>query len=654
MPVKTSYKLLAGLILISIVFLVEVLSSWGTVGTVAYILIALYIFWVGDTKKNMIAVGLVTSAFLIIGFINSPLSEAAFGITADRILAFPAIWLGVYCAIRFKESSEKERRQKEQLTAIFDNATEGIFFIKEDGEIIKVNRIAERMFGYCPDELIGSRIDLLIPQRYLQKHLAFFKDYTQKPKDRNIENDVLARHKKGTYFPVKINLSHSYRNNELFVIAFVLDITQEKKASSELKKLNEKLEERVKDRTQELFDALHKLEKKNADLENEINNRKKIEQELEKSQHLYKVVADNFPDGIVGILNKDFKYVFADGKDLERLGLSDNRGVGKFIFDDLHPEANVYANELLIQTFKGEKISFEVDLGCRVYNVNAVPLVRDNESNIDEILVVIRNVTEMKAMESDLIKALNKEKEVSVLKSRFVTLASHEFRTPLSTILSSVFLLENYTGVDYELKKQDHLRKIKRSVNNMTELLNDLLSVGKLEEGRIKVQHEEIDIHKLLEELLSEMDLIKKAGQKIELELKGEENLLIMDKQLLSSIIRNLLSNAFKYSPPDTPVEVKIEITKDKFRIKVRDYGIGIPENERHNIFKRFFRAHNAMNIKGTGLGLNIIKKYIKLLNGKIQFSSVINEGTVFIVEIPVPNNISEMYYEPQNFIDRR
>lgn len=291
----------------------------------------------------------------------------------------------------------------------------------------------------------------------------------------------------------------------------------------------------------------------------------------------------------------------------------------------------------LKNAFKGEQISTEFRINNKSYTLNGVP-IPDSNNQINEVLVVIRNITDQKNLENNLIKALEREKELNVLKSQFVTMASHKFRTPLSTILSSVFLLENYTDADYELEKTAFFDKIKRSVHNLTALLNDYLSLGKLEEGKLKVTYTETDIKAFFDEFLQEIGSIKKVKQKIHFTHEGIDCTIMTDKFLLKNILTNLLSNAIEYSPHDAEIQLSAELKKDTLKIRVTDQGIGIPENEQHQIFKRFYRGQNANNVEGTGLGLNIAKKYIRLLKGTIEFTSQLNKGTTFIAIIPVMN----------------
>lgn len=241
----------------------------------------------------------------------------------------------------------------------------------------------------------------------------------------------------------------------------------------------------------------------------------------------------------------------------------------------------------------------------------------------------------------ELTQSLEKEKALNDAKSRFVSMASHEFRTPLSSILSSVYLIEKYIEItdgnnqsEYTDKRKKHILRIKKSINHLTEILNDFLSLDKLTQGKIEVKKEEIDLKVFSEEIIEEIKSILKPGQFINYSFNGESN-IFQDKRILKNIYLNLLSNAIKYSPEDKPILLNIDVTKKKVTIRVEDEGIGIPEDEQNNIFTKFFRAKNALNEEGTGLGLSIVKRYLELLDGAINFTSRTDEGTLFIVQFP-------------------
>ncbi|HEX8059603.1 MAG TPA: ATP-binding protein [Cyclobacteriaceae bacterium] len=279
-------------------------------------------------------------------------------------------------------------------------------------------------------------------------------------------------------------------------------------------------------------------------------------------------------------------------------------------------------------------MQLEGKAGEHYYNVKAIPM-RNPNGSIDEVLCVFRDITEQKRMEEGLLAALDREKELGELKSRFVTMASHEFRTPLTAILASTFLLESYSGEDYNKEKVVHANRIKRSVNNLTNILNEFLSLEKLEANKVSVVNTDINLCEYIQDdLLSEMNLIRKAGQTIEYHHSGR-TIVHIDHHLLWSILTNLISNALKYSRPGANVKVTSDLDDQRLLLRVEDKGIGIPQDEQKNIFGRFFRARNATNIEGTGLGLHITQKYVGLLGGQISFESKLDEGTIFTATIP-------------------
>ncbi|BAV05800.1 two-component sensor histidine kinase [Filimonas lacunae] len=238
-------------------------------------------------------------------------------------------------------------------------------------------------------------------------------------------------------------------------------------------------------------------------------------------------------------------------------------------------------------------------------------------------------MTKLEESTEELAKSLNKEKELNELKSRFVSLASHEFRTPLSTILSSTILLQKYTTTEEQSKRQKHTERIVSSVNGLTEILNDFLSVGKIEEGKIAVKPTTFTITRLINGIIEELKTIQKPGQQITYAHEGAET-LVMDPTLLKHIVVNLLSNAIKFSPENATIAINSTLTDKQFILSVQDQGIGISKEDQAHLFERFFRASNASNIDGTGLGLHIVAKYAELMNGVISCNSIVDHGTTF------------------------
>ncbi len=255
------------------------------------------------------------------------------------------------------------------------------------------------------------------------------------------------------------------------------------------------------------------------------------------------------------------------------------------------------------------------------------------QSRTLELAEMIKKLTESKK-EVDL--ALEKEKELNDLKSRFISTASHEFRTPLATILSSVSLAGKYAEKNELEKIFKHLDRVKDSVNNLTDILNDFLSLDKLEEGIIKPNPEPTHVYDLIVDLLDTMKGITKSGQVFNYQDSTNNEKVFIDVRIFRNLLINLVSNAVKYSEENKTITLKTEFKGQKLFILVQDEGIGIPYEDQSNIFERFYRANNIGNIQGTGLGLNIVKKYIEILKGEITFESEPGVGTRFLIEIPI------------------
>lgn len=389
---------------------------------------------------------------------------------------------------------------------IFNHVNEGVLIVDDQGTIVLSNPKLGEMFLYDEGELYGSKVEVLIPGVLTRRHEEYRKTYIKNPVKRPMGRNMTlhGKRKDGIEFPIEISLSYYHNEGAVFVIAFIIDITDRheqqariERMNGELKSLNESLEKKVAERTLVLKEALHELE-----------------------------------------------------------------------------------------------------------------ISRD-----------------------ELSQALENEKGLNELKSRFISTASHEFRTPLSTILSSVSLIQKYTAGEDQEKREKHILKIKNAVSGLTEILNDFLSLGKLEEGKMSAKPAPHDIYVLIKEVISDINSIVRSGQSITYN-QGSFDMMI-DRQLLRNVMFNLLSNAIKFSPEGAEIDVIVEVSEEEVVIAVKDHGIGISEADMKNLFGRFFRGENAVAIPGTGLGLNIVTKYLELMQGKITCSSVLDEGTTFYIHLP-------------------
>ena len=234
------------------------------------------------------------------------------------------------------------------------------------------------------------------------------------------------------------------------------------------------------------------------------------------------------------------------------------------------------------------------------------------------------------AMEQ-LEAALEKEKELGELKSRFVSMASHEFRTPLSTVLSSTYLVEKYATTEDQPKREKHLQRIISSVEMLTEILNDFLSVDKIEEGKIQVRLSHFNIKHVIESVINEIQNNLKKGQQIQYAHTGTVEVKL-DASLLKHIIMNLVSNASKFSGESSTIRISTAGNENELTLTVEDNGIGISKEDQKHLMERFFRGANAATIQGTGLGLHIVSKYAGLMGGTLTCSSELEKGTAFMI----------------------
>lgn len=251
------------------------------------------------------------------------------------------------------------------------------------------------------------------------------------------------------------------------------------------------------------------------------------------------------------------------------------------------------------------------------------------EERIKERTQVLQTlVNELEKAKEDVSLSLEKEKELNQLKTRFVSMASHEFRTPLSSVQLSASLIEKYLQKPDPDNIRKHTGKIKNSVGHLTGILNDFLSLEKLEAGKTEAEFSNFDIVKFSEDIIEEMQLIAKQNQHIVYQHTGISSNVHLDSALLKNSVINLISNAIKYSGENTFIEFNTEVKDGEICITVKDNGIGIPLEDQKNLFEPFFRAHNTGNIPGTGLGLNIVKRHVELMGGEVMCKSAEHQGT--------------------------
>ncbi len=296
-------------------------------------------------------------------------------------------------------------------------------------------------------------------------------------------------------------------------------------------------------------------------------------------------------------------------------------------------EGNHYVMALVIDVTERKKNEQQIkelnaDLEVRIEQrtkelKNTVEVLEDE--------VIRRKEAEDKAKES-----LKKEKELGELKTKFLSLVSHEFKTPLSTILTSTTLTGKYTKEEQQEKREKHLSTIKNKVKYLDNILNDFLSIERLESGKVNYKHTTFPLSKIVNQVVYDANMLLKSGQKILYPENIDDLYVESDEKILELILSNLIHNAVKYSPENTTIDFKVIPDEDFLTIQVVDQGIGIPEAEQKFIFNRYFRAENALLNQGTGIGLNIVKGHLENIGGSISFTSIENKGSTFTIKIPV------------------
>lgn len=239
-------------------------------------------------------------------------------------------------------------------------------------------------------------------------------------------------------------------------------------------------------------------------------------------------------------------------------------------------------------------------------------------------------------VENKMKDALKKERELNELKSKFLLLVSHEFKTPLSGILTSTILLEKYKLSEQQEKRDKHLKTITNKIQYLNNILNDFTSLERLDSSNENYKITVFNLSKIINEVVYNANMLLKIGQHINISQNTADYVLHQDEKILELILNNIIYNAIKYSPENSDIDLEVSKKGKNLIFKVTDKGVGIPENDQKFIFNRYFRAENVLNIQGTGIGLNIVKAHLENLGGTISFESLENKGSVFYVELPI------------------
>ena len=605
---------------------------------------------------------------------------------------------------------------------------EGTIVVNQDFQIVSMNRRAEKLFGYGPDELIEQPLSTIIPAKYQKAHEKHVHEFFNKGKSGKMaEGRVLHGLKKsGEEFPLEVGLSPFKIYQRNYVLALVYDMTQTIDYKRKLNVRGQALEFALNgivitdpqkkdnpiiyfnkafqkltgykkdeilgrncrflqagDRDQEGLRQIRKAIREgsscqvqvrnykkdgtmfwnevainpiralNGDIthyvgiQNDVTQRVKAEQEI---KHLIKIFNDSlneiyvFDAETLLITHANFGaqrssgYKLVELTEMTPLGLMPEFSEKKYR-DLLQPILNNSRKKVEFETIhrRKDQTTYPVEVHLQSSSLDnrtlVVAMIMDITHRKD---YTQRLENTVKDRTEQLREALAKEKELGELKTKFLSLVSHEFKTPLSAILTSSTLVGKYTKTDQQDKRDKHLKSIAAEVQHLTTILNDFLSVERLEQGKEIYKMSEFYLSKVVNEVIYSANMLLKTGQCIDYPLNIEEVRVFQDEKIVALTLTNLLHNAIKYSPENTTIYLMVDINDHSITFRVRDEGCGIPKNDQKHIFERYFRAENVLTTQGTGIGLNIVKTHLENLGGSISFVSEENKGSEFTAVLPL------------------
>lgn len=521
--------------------------------------------------------------------------------------------------------------------ALFEFANIGILVTDLKGLIQAINPFALAEFGYSESELLGREMEILLPNRVRSKHVPLRNGFIANPQNRpmGIGRDLFALRKDGSEFAVEVSIGNYTFQDSKFFIAFISNITVRKKAEEEIIQLNNELESKVMKRTQDLTETLKLLTLSGRQLVEATS----FQNAIVENARIMILATD--AKGLIKIFNPEAsRNLGYSAKEIQELAspvlffvpseIENLRTELREIYS-VNPVSNfdVLVEKPSRKVFQEEQFTFVRKDGSRFPVSLSISPSWDASGSVTGFMFVASDISERKKFEENLQESLRKEKELSELKMRFISMASHEFRTPLSTVLSSAYLIEKYTTTGDQPKRIKHVERIVSSINLLTTILNDFLNLGKIEEGKIQVRFSHFNLESEIEQICSELGANLKKGQHLSISYSGNPQ-VYLDPILIKHILLNLISNASKFSEPGSPIYICCYWKGDSLVLSVRDEGMGISEEDQKHLMERFFRGSNALNIEGTGLGLHIVSKYAELMNGRMEFYSKLEKGTEF------------------------
>jgi PAS domain S-box-containing protein len=484
----------------------------------------------------------------------------------------------------------------QRLAALIATANDAVITIDERNSIIDWNAAAERIFGWRRDEAVGRDLaDLIIPAAHREHHRRGLASY--------------LRGGPGTIFNRRVETTAVRRTGEEFdaeLSVWPVSTAQGYTFSSFVR---------------------------------DISRRKSAERALSESEAKYRKVVENVNEGI--LVTAAGRILYANPRALALTGLDDATAKSKPFIEFIHPEDRERVLNNHMRRLRGEPVEnhyhfrvIHASGDIRWLEISAVVFEWQNAPATLNFLV---DVTERLQIERDMRASLARERELSELKSRFVAVASHEFRTPLAAILSSIELLDDYGARLPDEERREIVGQVKSAVTRMNKMVDQVLVTSRLEARSFAFEPKPRNIPELMVEVAAEIDQAHRQSSRIAVRCDGIDRPRMVDAKLIGHILVNLLGNALKYSPPDTAVTCTATAEGDRLRFAVADQGIGIPAADLPRLFESFHRGTNVGNIQGTGIGLHIVKECVQLHRGTIAVESVVGQGATFHVDVHAP-----------------
>lgn len=495
----------------------------------------------------------------------------------------------------------------EKLSVVASKTNNSVTITDNQGRIEWVNESFQKMTGYSLEEVKGRTMEFL--QGPETDNAAKRRIREKLNRNEPLAVELLNYTKEGKKFWINLSITPVFSDDAMSVknyISVQLDITERKEFENSLSAIARELASLIENANVPIFGI---------DLQGRIN----------EWNHVAHDVTGYSKADAMGVAATDFLF--------ERSVLP----VYNAMVTDVIDGEKVGTIELAIVTKSKQRLILLFSASTRRNAHNEIAGVIFVTQNITELSDYRKNL-ELKVTERtrELNEALSKERELVEMKSRFVSIASHEFRTPLSTIASATGLIRKHQTKLTPEDIDNRLKNIEKQVQHMTFMLDDVLMVDKADAGKLKIQVSEINLLEFLPNLCAEVEKSRGGTHIIRFEQRLLVTTIMTDEKLLRSIVINLLTNAIKFSPDASIVDVTVVSDKTKLELTVKDYGIGIPEDDLKNLFEPFFRGGNVNTIQGTGLGLSILRKSLELLQGSVMLKSTVGDGTEITISLPI------------------